>query len=858
MAAPSRRERPLARPGANVSNVKENILIRVRLVFAFGILFFLMVAYRLVTIYEQKGEELLKFAESVKPMEKEQPSSRGNIYADDGASLLATSVTKYMLGMDPMVVTLFDNKDYKPTDTAAFNLRERNERDLKFFAQRLSQYYGDKSADEYLKDFWDARKQKSRFIFLNRKLVDYQTRNAMLKWPLVSKGMYKSGVVFKPFDKREKPFKGLASKLIGNMADPKAKIAGKGIEQAFNDTLTGTPGLSIVQMLRKDLPRTLSVIREPVDGLDVVTTLDINLQDVAEASLERELRRNGADNGCAILMEVKTGEIKAMANLGRVKGREDYVYTEAENYALTYRTEPGSTFKLASFLALLEANKVRITDSVHCNWGSITWAGKVMTDSKPGGYGNLSIRDAFAFSSNVGCSKLVDKHFRSNPKAFVNLIKQFGLTTDLQLQLAGSPKTKLIEPGEKVGWNKTSLTSMSIGYGVSLTPIQTLAFYNAVANDGVMMAPLIVKQIKRQEQVVKTYEPRVLRQSIASSHALAEARKLLEAVVEYGTAKNIREKEYKIAGKTGTAKKIDKGEYTQRYYATFAGYFPAEAPKYSCIVVIDNPAQPLYGADVAAPVFRELASKIYARDTAMHKELNRERMPDFDMVAGIGGAFGKGYKADVSAICNLLGVSNHANGASDKSLVVARPQARSLKLERIKVNKRLMPDVSDMTLRDVLPLLENLGLQVRYQGSGRVKSQSPEAGTSITSGTSVFLQLQKRVPPPQDMAIPNDSFALPEFVADAKPEAKPVLAADAKQEVKPANKEKPANKPDSKPASTSTKSDNKASAEKPANKPSEKPAKTEQSTKPKAEAKRESNSGTKQSKPTTSPAKKKE
>lgn len=714
---------------ANTPGVRRKILIRIRLVFLFFLVLTLGVAARIYYLQQVQGEEILALANHVTEKKEEVPGTRGNIYADDGASLLATSVPSYRMVLDGFVLSQAKKelKVSKRIDSLSY---------------LLSAYFADDAPAEYRAKIMSSVKERKRYTVLNSRLVDFQTRKKMLQWPLLKLGRNKGGVYFEKEERREKPFKHLASRLIGYI---NKSNEGAGIEYSFNDTLMGTPGMAWFQYLGRGIKKTLSVERKPVDGLDIVTTIDINLQDVAESALENELRRNGAESGCAILMEVKTGEIKAMANLGRIPNTEELIYIEDDNYAMRERKEPGSTFKLASYLALLEAKKIKLTDSVFCEWGSITWGKKVMTDSKPGGYGWLSIVDAFAYSSNVGVSKLIHKHFKDKPDEFIGFMDRFGLTSNLQLQLSGSPTTHIPRPKKK-GWSGNSLTSMSIGYGVELTPLQTLAFYNAVANNGTMVAPRVVKQIRRDDEVVKEYGTKVLIPSIASSRALNQVRQMLEAVVDHGTAKNIKQSEYKIAGKTGTAQKLIDGKYTKRYYASFAGYFPAEAPKYSCIVIIDNPEQPLYGADVAAPVFKELASKIYARDTAMHKDLSREKQKPTDRLPGMVEQMAKGYHDDLATVCRKLGISEHGSGTLTNSIVRGVAQPRNVRWERVAIRKQAVPDVTHMSLRDAMPLLENNGYVVRYQGSGKVKTQTPEPGTQLAKGGVVFLQLHKRLP----------------------------------------------------------------------------------------------------------------
>jgi cell division protein FtsI (penicillin-binding protein 3) len=704
---------------ANQRNVRSSILLRVRLVFLGCLLLGIGIIGRMFYLQQVVGNSLREKAKENLMTLDEVPATRGNIYAGDGNSLLATSLPSYQLAMDPTVA------DVKIFAAAVDSL-----------ADSLAMFYKDVSKREYVRKIKGARAEPKRYLIVNSDYIDYQDKKRMLRWPIIRLGRNKGGVIFEKTERRERPFGLLASRTLGNVNQNKG---GSGIEYSFNDTLAGKDGLTLFRRMGGGLKKPIYEERQPIHGYDLITTIDINLQDVAETALERELKRNGADYGCAVLMEVATGEIKAMANLGLDLANHDTVYRERLNYAVLTAAEPGSTMKLASYLALLQDNRIKPTDSVFCDWGSRMFGPDKMSDSKPGGYGFLSIEQAFAYSSNVAISKLANQHFKSRPLKYMEYMDAFGLTSSIDFQLKGHVKPLFYRPGNKQ-WNTNTLPWMSVGYNCQITPLQTLTFYNAVANNGVMVEPRIVKEVRRADKLLYTFPVKILRPKIADDKPLAQVRKLLEAVVDYGTAKNIRQTEYRIAGKTGTAKKLIGGRYTERYYASFAGYFPAEKPKYSCIVIIDNPSMPLYGADVAAPVFRELASKIYAQDVEMHKELSKE------VVARVSGeprelpTIGAGYYEDLALISNYFKVSNH-NKAAGATIVRPTRRENAIYWERMKAVPSTVPDVRTMMLRDALPILENAGYTANIVGKGRVVSQSPSPGTPLSKRSIVTISM---------------------------------------------------------------------------------------------------------------------
>ncbi|MEL7146493.1 MAG: penicillin-binding transpeptidase domain-containing protein, partial [Bacteroidota bacterium] len=454
---------------------------------------------------------------------------------------------------------------------------------------------------------------------------------------------------------------------------------------------------------------------------------------VAENALLRALISNDADYGAVIVMEVETGEIKAIANLGKNKKGN---YAENYNYAVGAQgsREPGSTFKLASMLAMFEHTDLQLDDTVRTGNGTAKFYDKVMKDHKPGGYGDLTVQEVFEVSSNIGVAKLVTKEFGQRPERYVNYLKKLNLHRPVGFQLVGEGRPLIKDPSDST-WSGVSLPWMSHGYELKMTPLQTLTLYNAVANNGKMIRPLLVKSITKADKPIETFEGKVLNKQICSSETLHKVRMMLEGVVERGTARNISDSFYQIAGKTGTAKKAKNGKYTKEYYASFAGYFPAEAPKYSCIVVIDNPRNSrIYGSDVAAPVFKEVADKIYSIDVRM-----QEAYVDTEPAEGVFPMIKGGFKEDLTLICNELGISNHSN--TDQEWVGTRIVNNSVSWESKKISTTIVPDVKGYTLKDAIYILENMGFKVESTGIGRVEKQSVLPGKKFSKGDRIKLEL---------------------------------------------------------------------------------------------------------------------
>nr|WP_155207617.1 penicillin-binding protein [Xanthovirga aplysinae] len=670
------------------------------------------IGYIQVAEGKQWEEEQEKFSLQFRKVK----APRGNIYSDNG-SLLATSLPFYKVAFDPTIA----HKE-------AFNVG------IDSLCFLLSNHFKDQSANSYKRKIRTAREKKRRYIVLNNKRIDYLQKKEMQQWPIFREGRNQGGVIFEKVEQRYRPFGDLARRTIGYLNE---EDKGVGIEYSLNEYLKGQDGEALFEKIAGRVWKPVHNSSEipSKNGLDITTTIDVNLQDVAESALLKTLQRNQADYGCVVVMEVATGEIKAISNL-KLNKRGNY--SELYNYAVGSQglTTPGSTMKLASMIALLENTGIKLTDSIDTGNGKYKYFDQTMEDDKPGGYGKLSVADAFAKSSNVAISKLVNDHFSKSPQQFIDELYKMGIGKPFNFQLIGEGVPYINHPSDP-NWSGVSLPWMAIGYEVKFTPLQVLTLYNAVANNGKMVKPIIVKEVSEGGKVKATFETEVLNKRVASKGTLKKVRYLLEQVVEKGTARNIKGTHYKIAGKTGTAKKVKNGKYIRSYHTSFAGYFPADEPKYSCIVVIDNPKGfRQYGSDVSAPVFREIADKVYARDIELH-----DPMPQVaNQSDGVFPVIRSGNQKDLQLICNEIGVANHSS--STEEWVKSTIDGNQVNWRSNKIVEKKVPDVRGMTLRDALFLLENEGLKVNWSGRGRVSSQSLTPGGVAKEGRIISINLK--------------------------------------------------------------------------------------------------------------------
>ncbi len=708
-------------------SVKKSIVTRVRLAFLGVAVFSGAIAWKISHIQYQEGAKWRALEQERRISYQSVPATRGNIFANDGKSIMATSLPFYRVAWDPGVV-----------EDAMFS------KGLDSLAWHLAHFFGDRSEQEYRRKLLDAHNAKDpavRYIRLNSRQINFQEKKEFASWPIF-RAKRKGGVIFEKVDKRFRPFGGLAQRTVGFVNEDKN---GAGLEFTFQQKLAGKAG----EALYERVPGGMKPVYDgseikPQPGYDIKTTLDINLQDGAEDALYKALVANDAQYGCAILMEVSTGEIKAVANLGKAS---DGTYKEDYNYAFADqgRTEPGSTFKLASMMALLEAHpEIQLDDIVDTGNGRMLVGGAVKTDSH--GYGRITVQQVFEKSSNIGVAKLTNQYFSGKPSEYTDYLKRFGLPKPLGFQMAGEALPYIKDPKDRT-WSRTSLTTMSIGYELKVAPLQTLAFYNAVANGGVKVQPIIVKEIKQADQVLEQFEAPVLNEKICSEETLRKLRAMMEGVVLHGTARAIRPKDYTIAGKTGTAWKFKNGHYTKTYSTSFCGYFPTDKPKYSCIVVIDSPSKGrIYGGDVAAPVFRDIADRCMARDQASQRPM-LARVPARRTPAPLVRA---GVQDEIALVCQKIGLpaQTRATGGEEWVRAIRRMDTASVtRAVEVTPNNTVsrtgrMPDAHGLTLRDALFMLENRGLKVQTNGTGRVREQSIAPGERVKRGTVVSLSLQ--------------------------------------------------------------------------------------------------------------------
>ncbi|HLT73065.1 MAG TPA: penicillin-binding protein [Cyclobacteriaceae bacterium] len=694
-------------------NIKTSILLRVRVAFLFAVLFAMGIIGKISHIQFVEGEKWAQMGERISFDYKQVKATRGNIYSDNG-SLLATSLPFYRVAFDATI----------PSDKI-FN------RGVDSLAYRLSRFFGDKSRQGYKRMLQDARAAGKQYIILNKKRVDYQDKKVMATWPIFREGRLRGGAIFEQVDVRYNPFAKLSRRTIGFINE---NDKGAGLEYSFDEELAGQDGYAYYQKIAGGIWKPVYDANnvKAVNGLDLVTTLDINLQDVAETALYNAMDQHDADDGLVVVMEVKTGEIKAISNLS-TNGKGDFY--EKFNFAAGGLFEPGSTFKLVTMIALLEDTNIELTDSIDTGNGEAAFYNHIVRDHEEGGLGKVTIQGAFEHSSNVAMAKLADKHFGIHPQRFIDHIDRLNLSKPLGIQIEGEPTPKFKRPGQK-GWSGISLPWMAHGYGIEITPLHTLALYNAVANNGKMIKPVLVEAIRRADKDIVTYDTEVLNGKICSDRTLNKLRLMLEGVVENGTAQNIKGAHYRIAGKTGTAQILEKGRYTRKYITSFVGYFPAHDPKYSAIVMIKNPrGWQQYGSSVAAPVFKEIADNIYARDTRLHLAMDDPKFKNMEVFPVIRA----GYQDELVMLCNALGLSNHPQGDSEWVRTVRNGDAVDLRQQDVR--KGIVPDVSGMTFRDALFLLEQTGLRVSYEGAGRVEKQSLPAGRKIKKGDTIYLRL---------------------------------------------------------------------------------------------------------------------
>ena len=648
--------------------------------------------------------------------------NRGNIISSDG-KLMASSLPEYKIYMDFVA-------GGKEKDSLLMS-------HLQEISEGLHQIFPDKSAQAFRKHILKGRRKKSRNYLLYPKRISYIQYKQVKELPVFCLSKYKGGFHELAFNQRKKPFGSLAMRTLGDMYPDMAQGAKNGLELTYDSILRGTDGITHRQ---KVMNKYLNIVDKPaVDGCDIITTIDVGIQDIAEKALVDQLKTLDAVWGVAIVMDVATGEVKANVNMTQAADGNFY---EMKNLAVSNLMEPGSTFKTASIMVALEDNYITPDYVVDTQNGIVNMHGSWMKDWNwyKGGYGQIDVTRILEVSSNVGVSSIIDKFYRNNPQKFIDGLRRMSIDTPLNLGFAGEASPRILGPKERY-FAKTTLPWMSIGYETQIPPIYILNFYNAIANNGVMVKPKFVKAIAKDGETIEEFPTEVVNLKICSDKTLSQIRTILRKVVSEGLAKPAGSKQFNVSGKTGTAQ-ISQGKAGYKaggvsYMVSFCGYFPSEAPKYSCLVQIQIPHGPASGGLQAGSVFSRIAERVYAkhlyRDLAHAKDSTAILVPDIK----------KGDIKEAAYILQALNVSNNGNSLKGEGPIwgKAETSASYAKFEKIKKNKGLVPNVKGMGAKDAVYLLESQGLKVHLIGVGKVTAQNLTPGTVLKKGQTITLTL---------------------------------------------------------------------------------------------------------------------
>jgi Cell division protein FtsI/penicillin-binding protein 2 len=650
--------------------------------------------------------------------------SRGNIISADG-KLMASSLPEYKIYMD-----------FK----AGGEVKDSILRDsMKVICQGLHKIFPDMSAAEFKSHLQKGRKKGSRSYLIYPKRISYIQYKEVKRLPVFNMNKYKGGFHELAFNQRKKPFGSLATRTLGDVFADTAQGAKNGLELAYDTILKGKNGITHRQKVMNKYLNITDVA--PQDGLDIVTTIDVGMQDIAEKALIDKLKEIDASVGVAVLMEVATGEVKAIVNMTKCG---DGNYREIKNNAVSDMMEPGSTFKTASIMVALEDGKITPDDGVDTGNGQKLMHGRVMKDHNwaRGGYQYLTVPEILMVSSNIGVSSIIDNAYFNNPKKFVQGLYKVGINADLHIPIKGAGKAFIRIPN-KDNWSNTALAWMSIGYESQIPPINTLAFYNAIANNGVMIAPKFVKGVMKNGEMIQEFPTEVIKPSICSERTLKQVQSILQRVVSEGLAKPAGSKQFHVSGKTGTAQiSQGKGGYKSgkvSYLVSFCGYFPSESPKYSCIVAIQKPGLPASGGLMAGSVFSKIAERVYAKnlstDLSLAVDSNSVVIPNVK----------SGEINETKYVLDALKVQNREQftpiGFGRKAWGTAQQSSNSVIITERMTLKNFMPSVIGMGAKDAVYLLESKGLKVALSGMGKVQSQSIPQGTRIVKGQTVTIQL---------------------------------------------------------------------------------------------------------------------
>src|SRR5690554_2864168 len=661
---------------------KKHIMNRFFIVAGCMFIFGIAIGVKLIRLQVVDGEKYRELAEKATEKNFDIPANRGNIYGDDG-SLLATSVPKYEIGFDAVTVSEQDFKE-----------------NLVPLSEGLSAMFG-RPASYYQNRLRKARADKNRYLLIAKNL-GYSEYVNIRSLPLFNKGQYRGGIIVEQRTVREHPIGKIAERTVGDEAYNRPGYYAVGLEGAYHELLTGKDGKRLKRKIGANQWKPVYDTNEiePHDGYDIVSTINVNIQDIAHHALLRQLTHYEADHGSVIVMEVATGEIKAISNLGRTS---QGTYYEKLNYAIGESHEPGSTFKIMAFMAALEDKVIDTSSVIDTGTGVKTFYGRKIYDSRRGGYGKISAARGIEVSSNIAIATIIDENYSKNPNKFINRLKSWHLDQKTGVAIKGEGSPMIPEPGDKA-WSKNALPSMAYGYNLSLTPLQTLTFYNAIANHGVMVKPRFVREVREWKNKVTVYDTKIINPKICSDKTLGEVQEIMKNVVVRGTGKSLHSPYFSMAGKTGTAQTeywMPDWSSNRRYISSFAGYFPADNPQYSCIVVIHKPSikKGFYGADVSGPVFKRIAQKIFTESQII------------DSVEGL---------------------------ESTDPLIEKEYQKFYSHLQQ---GGKTIPNVTGMPGMDAVSILENLGLKVKVVGNGTVNQQSIKSGESLKPGQQITLNL---------------------------------------------------------------------------------------------------------------------
>ena len=652
--------------------------------------------------------------------------NRGNIISSDG-QLMASSLPEYKIYMD-----------FKAGGEEKDSLLMLY---LDSICDGLHQLFPDKSKAEFKSHILKGRKKGSRNYLLYPKRISYIQYKEAKRLPVFNLSKYKGGFHEQSFNRRKKPFGSLAMRTLGDMYSDVTLGAKNGLELQYDSILKGKEGVSHRQ---KVMNKYLNIVDiPPVDGCDIITTIDVGMQDIAEKALLDQLKEINGNVGVAILMEVKTGEVKAIVNM--TKGN-DGIYREVKNNAVSDMMEPGSTFKTASIMVALEDGYITPDQEVDTKNGVYMMHGRPMKDHNwhRGGYGVIDVTKVLMVSSNIGVSRVIDENYHNQPEKYVEGLYKLGIATPLNLDIPGAAKKPYIRKPTKENWYKTALPWMSIGYETQVPPMNTLAFYNAIANNGVMVKPKFVKSIMKDGQVIEEIPTEVLNPAIASPKTIEQIQVILEKVVSQGLGKPAGSKQFHVSGKTGTAQ-VSKGSGgyksgTMQYLVSFCGYFPSEAPKYSCIVAIQKSGLPASGGLMAGSVFSEIAERVYAKHLAQDLQEAKDSTSVLTPDVKHGNLANARYILDEIDI-TTTGVEKHDESKPLWGDVTHHPN-QDIALTPKEIGEKKVPRVIGMGAKDAVYLLESLGLRVHLSGIGKVRNQSIPAGNTLVKGKTIQLRLQ--------------------------------------------------------------------------------------------------------------------